>query len=249
MRAVIMVGHGSLRAGSGAAMIRLAARARSAGVAPLVAAAFLNYSHPRFAEALARAMARGATEVVVQPYFLVPGKFVAEDVPRLLVDARAAHPLVRFALAEPLGDHPALAELVLKRAEEAAPAGEGPAGLLVVAHGSPDPSANRVVEAVAARVRAGARYAAVGVCYLGLNRPLLGEAIDALAQEGIGRVVAAPFFLQLGGHVAEDLPRIIAAARDRHQAMSIALAEHLAYDPLLVRVIADRVAAARAFVP
>src|SRR5690349_9572208 len=84
MRAVLLVGHGSLRSGSGAAMIRLAARVRAAGVAPIAGAGFLNYSRPSFAEALARCAARGADEVVVQPYFLVPGKFVRVDLPRLL---------------------------------------------------------------------------------------------------------------------------------------------------------------------
>ena len=84
MRAVLLIGHGSLRPGSGAAMIRLAARAREAGVAPIVEAGFLNYSRPRFAQALARCIAQGATEVVVQPYFLIPGKFVQIDLPRAL---------------------------------------------------------------------------------------------------------------------------------------------------------------------
>src|SRR5207249_4127788 len=84
MRAVLLIGHGSLRPGSGAAMIRLAARARAAGVAPIVEAGFLNYSRPRFAQALARCAAKGAAEVVVQPYFLIPGKFVQEDLPRVV---------------------------------------------------------------------------------------------------------------------------------------------------------------------
>lgn len=244
MRTVILVGHGSLRATSGASMIRLAARAREAGVAPIVAAGFLNYSRPPFAETLARVVARGATEVTVQPYFLVPGKFVAEDVPKLIEHGRTAHPAVRFTLAEPLGDHPALAELIMKRATLTEADGAEPAALLLVAHGSPDPAANRVVDALADRIRDSGRYAAVVVCYLGLNRPLLGAAIDDLARQGISRMVVAPYFLQLGGHVAEDLPQIIAAGRTRHPALPITLAEHLGYDPLLVNVIRDRVAVA-----
>src|SRR5205085_12046408 len=118
-RAVLLVGHGSLRRGSGAAMIRLAALARARGVAPVVEAGFLNYSRPAFAEALARCVACGAAEVVVQPYFLVCGKFVSVDLPRVVATGRAAHPNVGLALAQPFGDHPALEALVLKRAAEA----------------------------------------------------------------------------------------------------------------------------------
>src|SRR3989442_50613 len=98
MRAVLLVGHGSLRPGSGAAMIRLAARAQAAGVAPIVGAGFLNYSRPTFAETLARCVTKGATEVVVQPYFLVPGVFVRTDLPRLLKAGQMAHPDVAMRL-------------------------------------------------------------------------------------------------------------------------------------------------------
>jgi sirohydrochlorin ferrochelatase len=257
MRAVVVVGHGSLRAGSGAAMIRLAARAREAGIAPLVAAGFLNYSQPRFAQALARCLARGATDVIVQPYFLVPGKFVREDMPRLIAAAQAAHPAVMLRLAAPFGDHPALAALVLKRAAEAEAAAASsqhsgplgyrrrePTGLLIMAHGSPDPHANRPIEAIAGRIRAAGRYAPVVVCFMDLNEPDISSAIDDLVAQGLRRIVAVPYFLQLGGHVAEDLPQIIDAARARHPTVSLSLAGHLGYDPLLVAVIADRVAEA-----
>ena len=42
----------------------------------------------------------------------------------------------------------------------------------------------------------------------------------------------------------DDLPAIIAAARTRHPAATILLTEHLAFDRLLVSVIADRVSEA-----
>ncbi len=276
MLAVLLVGHGSLRAGAGAAMIRLAARVREAGVAPIVAAGFLNYSRPTFAEALKRCIARGARAVVVQPYFLVPGKFVREDVPGALRIAQAAYPRIHFALAQPFGDHPALARLVLKRAAEAAllaehpqlllsqacggagrwpvprldalvaahPSDEGwdPAqtGLLIMAHGSPDPGANQPIQAIAERIRHDRRYAAVAVSFLDLNQPSIPAVIGSLVGQGIRRIIAVPFFLQLGGHVAKDLPAIIDAAQLRHPAATIRLAEHLAYDRLLISVIADR---------
>ena len=206
MRAVILVGHGSLRNASGAAMIRLAARAQKEGVAPLVKAGFLNYSRPRFAETLDRVVARGATDVVVAPYFLVPGKFVRVDVPRLITEAQAAHPQITLRLAEPFGDHPALAELVTKRATEAAN-GLSLAGrhaLLLMAHGSPEDSANAPFRAIATRLVASKQYAAVAASFMELNEPSIPQAIDQLVAEGAQQITAVPFFLQLGGHVAEE---------------------------------------------
>ena len=317
MRAVILAGHGSLRRDSGAAMIRLAARAREAGVAPLVAAGFLNYSRPTLAEALARCMARGATEAVLVPYLLVPGHFARVALPRALTALRDAFPALSLTLADCLGEHPVLAELVIKRAEEAqgvrrqasgessegidqhlptleeaqgvrrqasgessegidqhlptleeaqgvrrqasGESSEGidqhlptldemppshasgltPHALLLMAHGSPDESANAPIARVAERVRASGRFAAVRVAFLDLNAPAISVALDELATSS-ERIIALPYFLQLGGHVAEDLPALIAQARLRHPAVAIDLAPHLGYDPLLAQVVADR---------
>jgi sirohydrochlorin cobaltochelatase len=262
IRAVVLVGHGSLRSGAGAAMIRLAERARAAGIAPIVGAGFLNYSRPTFGEMLARCVEDGATEVIVQPYFLVPGKFVREDLARLAEAGRLAHPGVAIRVAEPFGDHPALARLLLKRALEAdylaanphiiqrPPHSDArwwplhelyPTGLLIMAHGSPNPESNAPIYGIARRVRASGRYAAVAVCFMDLNQPSIPDAIDEMIGRGIRHLIAAPYFLQLGNHVKDDLPAIVASARARYPESTILLAEYLGYDRLLISAIADRV--------
>jgi sirohydrochlorin cobaltochelatase len=272
VRAVMLVGHGSLRSGAGAAMIRLAERAQAAKIAPIVSAGFLNYSRPTFDETLARCVESGASELIIQPYFLVPGKFVREDLARLAQAGQLAHPRLPIRVAEPFGDHPALARLLLKRALEADYLAANPhhqhlpqsleddaswrplhrlqrTGLLIMAHGSPQPASNAPIYGIAKRVRAYGRYAAVTVCFMDLNKPSIADAIDHLAERGIRQIIAAPYFLQLGNHVKDDLPAMIAAARLRHPSSTILLAEHLAYDQLLVSVIADRVAEALAPAP
>jgi sirohydrochlorin cobaltochelatase len=269
-RVVMLVGHGSLRSGAGAAMIRLAERAQAAKVAPIVSAGFLNYSAPTFDETLARCVAGGASEVIIQPYFLVPGKFVREDLARLAEAGRLAYPQLSIQVAEPFGDHPALARLLLKRALEADHLAANPhiiqrlprpledgagwrplyrmqrTGLLIMAHGSPHSASNAPIFGIAKRVRAYGRYAATSVCFMDLNKPSIPAAIDDMTERGIRQIIALPYFLQLGNHVKDDLPAIITAARLRHPASTILLAEHLAYDRLLVSVIADRVTEALA---
>ncbi len=271
VRAVMLIGHGSLRSGAGAAMIRLAERTQAARVAPIVSAGFLNYSQPTFDETLARCVESGASDVIIQPYFLVPGKFVREDLARLADAGRLAHPGLSIQVAQPFGDHPALARLLLKRALEADYLAANPhiihqrlpqpledgagwrplhrlqrTGLLIMAHGSPHPESNAPIYAIAERVRACGRYAAVTICFMDLNQPSIPDAIDNMSGRGIKHIIATPYFLQLGNHVNDDLPAIIAAARIRHSASTILLTEHLAYDRLLVSVIADRVAEAQA---
>ncbi len=265
-RAVILVGHGSLRRASGASMIRLAARVRAAGVAPIVQAAFLNYSRPSVAEGVSRCVARGATDITVVPYFLVPGWFVKQTLPQMLNVCRASHPGITLRQTQALGDHPALAKLVTQRALEVDYLHTFPqiarrsinrllvrsdawqpmhelhrTGLLMIAHGSPDGSNNQPIYAVAERIREKGQYAAVTVCFMDLNRPSIAEAVDDFADNGIRHTIAVPYFLQLGNHVAEDLPGLIAQSRERHPKMTLLLAEHLGYDRLLVPPIMDRV--------
>jgi sirohydrochlorin ferrochelatase len=251
-RGVVLVGHGSLRRGAGAAMIRLAQRLREREVAPLVAAGFLNYSRPLVREAIARCVAQGAQALVVQPYFLVPGVFVAHDLPRLVAEAVRAHPDLCVRIAPPLGAHPALATLVLKRADAALEGAPQPAnervGLLLMAHGSPDEATVATITQAVALVRAQRPALVVQAGYLDLNAPAIPAAINQLVAEGVTRLVAVPYFLQAGRHVARDLPALIDEARQRHPGITLCLAEHLGYDPLLAEVIADRVAQATMFV-
>lgn len=268
-RAVVLVGQGNLWPGAGASMIRLAERAQSARAAPVVTACFLNHRRPTIAEAVARCLARGAVELVLQPYFLGGGRFVRQDLERALDQVRAAHPGVSLLVARPFGDHPALARLVLKRALEAdylaahphiaswagpRPLDEGAGwqplytrhrtGLLLMSHGSNDGGLQAAIQSIARQALAIGRYASVEVGCLDQDRPSIHDAALALARRGITHVIALPYLLHLGGPVREELPRLLAFARQRLPHSTIILAQHLGYDRLLVSVIADRVAEA-----
>jgi sirohydrochlorin ferrochelatase len=119
VRAVILVGYGSVLPGIGTAMIRLAARIESAGIADIAAAAFIAGCRPGFHEALERCVQQGASEIVVQPYTLVEDEPVRRDLRKLVEHGATAYPKVSIRMARPLGDHPALAAVALQRASEA----------------------------------------------------------------------------------------------------------------------------------
>jgi sirohydrochlorin ferrochelatase len=53
------------------------------------------------------------------PYFLSPGVHVVEDLTAARQKLSERFPAVRFALAEPLGRHPLLVDVVEERAGEA----------------------------------------------------------------------------------------------------------------------------------
>lgn len=265
-QAVVIVGHGSLRRGAGGDLVRLAAHLSAAGAGLRAQAAFLNLSRPTLLEALAHHSASGAREVVVVPYFLTFGRSLREDLTALLGHARRVYPHLRLRTTRPLGDHPAIARLLLQRALEAdylyahpfiacpqhrrrcdESAGwqplhrRGPTALLIAAHGSPEPAANQPISSVVRQLRATAGFAAVLVSYLHMNQPTLQEAIGRLARRDIRTCIAVPYFLSLGNHVASELPTLLAAARARYPDELLLLAEHLSFDRCLTTAVIDRI--------
>lgn len=81
----------------------------------IVEPAHMELAEPSLPTAFARCVARGATTVVVHPYFLLPGRHWREDIPRLAAEAAREHPGVRWLVTAPLGLHPALVEVVSDR--------------------------------------------------------------------------------------------------------------------------------------
>lgn len=243
MQGIVLIGHGSLRSAGGASMIRCAARLRERGLAPWVAPAFLNYSRPTLAETAARLVERGASRIWVQPYFLIAGAYVQQDLPALVRRVAAHHPEIEFTMGETLGDHPALADLALARAQAAlGPAAPTRRGLLLMAHGTPLPAANAPLAEIAAAVARRGGFAQHAVAYLDCNTPDIPTGLAELAAAGAAQIVALPYFLHMGRHVAEDLPRLVAQTAAALPQVRIVQAQHLGYDPRLVDALAARIA-------
>lgn len=115
--ALLLVDHGSRRAEANAQLEELARLvSERVGSDVPVRSAHLELALPSIADGFAACVEAGASEVVVVPCLLSPGRHARDDVPRLAAEAAAKHG-VAFRVSEPLGVHPLLAELVLVRAE------------------------------------------------------------------------------------------------------------------------------------
>ena len=84
-------------------------------------------------------------------------------------------------------------------------------GIVLFAHGSRDPQWARPFERIAAALSVRKEFL-VKIAYLELMRPSLDEAIADLVASGVEAIRIVPVFLGMGGHVREDLPRLVAAA-------------------------------------
>lgn len=116
--ALLLIAHGSRHAEANADLHHLAECLRGGSYAPVVAS-FLELAEPTITEAGRRCVADGAECVVLLPYFLSAGVHVRCDLQAHRDALASAHPGVAFHLAEPLGRHPLLTEIVIQRAREA----------------------------------------------------------------------------------------------------------------------------------
>ncbi len=85
----------------------------------LVAPAFLELAEPTIEQAVHGCIERGANRIVLLPYFLSAGVHVQRDLQLHRDRLAQAYPHAVVALAEPLGRHPLLVDIVLERAREA----------------------------------------------------------------------------------------------------------------------------------
>ena len=114
---VIIVDHGSRLAESNELLLAVARQfaARFAGEYQIVEPAHMELAPPSIADAYHRCVERGASRIVVCPFFLGPGKHWTTDIPQLTADAARAHPGTTFQVAAPLGADDLILDLLDKR--------------------------------------------------------------------------------------------------------------------------------------
>ena len=161
-------------------------------------------------------------EVYVVPNFISEGYFTQTVVPRELelngrTTKRANGQVWKYG--DPVGNHPMVTDLLLRRAYEIAPGiPESEATLLIAAHGT-DLNENSAVAAKreAERIRALRKYAAVLNVYME-EPPLISDWRKLTKTRN---VVVVPFFISDGLHSYEDIPVllgiVVAAGADRRR--------------------------------
>jgi sirohydrochlorin ferrochelatase len=116
---LLLIAHGSREAEANADLYHIADGLRRRGPFPVVEGSFLELAGPTGDEAGDRCVAQGAGRVIILPYFLSAGVHVRRDLAALRLRLADRHPEVEFRLAEPLGRHPLLLDVVADRVREA----------------------------------------------------------------------------------------------------------------------------------
>jgi sirohydrochlorin cobaltochelatase len=211
--ALLIVAHGStVNPDSSAPTLAHATEIRRRKIFADVGCAFWK-EEPSLRDAIFLFDPERIREVYVVPNFISEGYFTQTVVPRELeLDGRTTKRSNGqiWKYCEPVGNHPAMTELLVKRAHETAPSVDpAETSLLIVAHGT-DLNENSAVAAKreADRIRALGKYASVLNVYM--EEPPLVSDWRQLTETR--NVVVVPFFISDGLHSYEDIPVLLGIA-------------------------------------
>lgn len=118
-RAILLVDHGSRLPEANAQLTDVADAIRSRVPERIVAVAHLDIGEPDIAQGIANLAEKGVEEIVVQLYFLSPGRHTTQDIPAQVACAAQQYPGIQIRISEPLGGHAALLDAVLDRVSAA----------------------------------------------------------------------------------------------------------------------------------
>jgi sirohydrochlorin cobaltochelatase len=112
-------------------------------------------------------------------------------------------------------------------------------GIVLFTHGARDPEWARPFEEIRARVRSRRPEYPIELAYLDFMSPTLEEAIDSLAKQGALAITVFPLFMAQGGHLKQDLPRILDAIRAAYPRIPMALEPPIGEVPDVLSAIAS----------
>ena len=117
-QALLLIDHGSTRDDANELLPTVAQMVREMSDFEIVCYAHMELAEPTIQQGFDTCVAAGATEVIVQPYFLGHGRHSVSDIPRMVAEAASKYAGVSYRLTEPLGLDPKIGELILKRVRE-----------------------------------------------------------------------------------------------------------------------------------
>ena len=113
---------------------------------------------------------------------------------------------------------------------------------VLIAHGAREASWALPLRRVADSVVAQAPELRVELAFMELMPPDLGECAEKLVAEGFRRIMVVPLFIAQGGHLKNDVPRLIDALCARHPAVELVLVPPVGEAESVVQAMAAHVA-------
>jgi sirohydrochlorin cobaltochelatase len=111
--------------------------------------------------------------------------------------------------------------------------------IILFAHGARDPDWAAPFNIIRKQVQAARPDAQVELAFQDFMTPTLEQAAAQCAARGARRVVLVPLFMAQGGHLKQDLPRMVGAIRAQHPQLELRVAPAIGDAPEILQAISD----------
>ena len=118
MKALLLIAHGSRRQQSNDEVKIIAEKLykHCANQYPIVDAGFLELAEPLIPDGIKRCVDRGASSIIVLPYFLNSGTHVVTDVPEIVNETQKHYPDIEIKISKHLGASDLMMDLLISSA-------------------------------------------------------------------------------------------------------------------------------------
>jgi sirohydrochlorin ferrochelatase len=238
MKAVLYICHGSRVKEGCEQAIKFVQQVQKEISIPIQEIGFLELARPTIKDAFLRCLEKGADEVYVIPILLFAAGHVKTDIPKILLKLQISYPSVSILYGEPLGVHSCVSEILTNRIKETGVPVKDKAGVLLVARGSRDKDMQNDFRELARQFQQKTEYFYVKTSFLTGTSPSFEQALDEMASDSrLDQLFVLPYLL-FTGLLIKGMEKKLGAL---DTTKDVILCRYLGYDPLLKKVVKERV--------
>ena len=117
MKGIIIIGHGSRADKAKEIFLQVVEGLKEKLNTQNVEGCFMELSEPYIDKTIDKMYAQGVRDFTILPYFLFPGIHIQKDIPEILKDCKEKHKDISIKLAEPIGYHGLLIDILKERVD------------------------------------------------------------------------------------------------------------------------------------
>ncbi|PLR85277.1 sirohydrochlorin chelatase [Bacillus sp. V33-4] len=233
MEAVILIGHGSRSEKGNMKFRRFIDEWYKVVEVPIKAYGFLENGEPDIFQAVEGCVEKGAKQLIIVPFLLLPGIHANEDIPSELKTVQQVFPDVTIQYGKPIGYDEEVVKVIQERLGAKGFSNSKQESVLLVCHGSREPEAAKELSRLAEMLQ----FNLASPVYTGYIKsdPDYRVVMDGI---NMNKVYVVPHFLFTGG-VAKQISERLAGEQS-------ILCDPTGFDGRLRNVLRKRVAETRA---
>jgi len=111
--------------------------------------------------------------------------------------------------------------------------------IILFAHGARDPEWAAPFDNIKRRLQAARPGVQVELAFQDFMQPTLDQSVAHAAAGGAKRMLLVPLFMAQGGHLKQDLPRLVAQIRAQHPQLELKVTDAIGDSPEILQAIGD----------